>query len=765
MKRLTRVAVVMCVALIMTLPAAADKAKSLWDKGKDAEARQNYEQAFDYFKQAYDLRPKDVRYRASFERAKFLAGASHVHRGQILRDNGKLEEALVEFQTAVSIDASSFIAQQEVRRTQQLIDERARNQGKPTSAAPKDRMNDVMGPVELAPISVQPITLRLTEDTKAIYETIGKLAGINVLFDPDYTSRRVKIELNGVTLNQALEITALESKTFWRPVTPNTIFIAADTPAKRKELEQSVLRTFYLTNLSTPTELQDVTNTLRQILEINRVQQLPTQGAIIVRGTPDQIALAEKLIGDIDKARPEVVIEVAVMQVNRDKLRQLGINPPTTYTVSLQGKNGTTTTATTGTAAGTTNGTTTGSSSLTVNDLASLDARNFGVAIPSATASFLMSDANTKVIQNPQIRALDGQKASLKIGDRVPVATGSFQPGIGGVGINPLVNTQFQYIDVGVNIDVTPRVYANREVGMKVMLEVSQVSRTTNIGGIDQPVIGQRRIEHEIRLKEGEINLLGGIMEQSDVRSMSGLPWVSQIPILKYLFGRESKEIVDNEIVFALIPHIVRGQELSELNTRAVDVGTANAIDLRRETRAPATQPQQTVPTPPVAVPGPMPGAPQQQNQQQQPNQSQAQPQGGTLVSFEPATVNQATGSTFTVNVSVAGASNVYSVPLQIAYDPKTLALVNVSNGQFLSRDGQAVALVHRDDAQTGQLQVTATRPPGSGGVSGDGTVFTLTFMAKAAGQSTINVARGTVRDPNMSATQVNGSQAVVTIR
>jgi general secretion pathway protein D len=134
-------------------------------------------------------------------------------------------------------------------------------------------------------------------------------------------------------------------------------------------------------------------------------------------------------------------------------------------------------------------------------------------------------------------------------------------------------------------------------------------------------------------------------------------------------------------------------------------------------------------------------------------------------VSFEPATVNQATGSTFTVNVSLAGASNVYSVPLQISYDPKTLALVNVSNGQFLSRDGQAVALVHRDDAQTGQLQVTATRPPGSGGVSGDGTVFTLTFMAKGAGQSTINVARGTVRDPNMSATQVNGSQAVVTIR
>src|SRR3954451_12310245 len=423
MKRLTRVAVVMCVALIMTLPAAADKAKSLWDKGKDAEARQNYEQAFDYFKQAYDLKPKDVRYRASFERAKFLAGASHVHRGQILRDNGKLEEALVEFQTAVSIDASSFIAQQEVRRTQQLIDERARNQGKPTSAAPKDRMNDVMGPVELAPISVQPITLRLTEDTKAIYETIGKLAGINVLFDPDYTSRRVKIELNGVTLNQALEITALESKTFWRPVTPNTIFIAADTPAKRKEVEQSVIKTFYLSNISTPQELQDMVNAMRQILEIARIQQLPTQNAIVVRGTPDQIALASKLIDDLDKSKSEVIVEVAIMQVSRNKAKTYGINPPTSATITLQQNVPTTTTTVQGNAGngGTATQTQGTPGSINLNRLGNLNATDFQVTIPSATATLLFSDSDTKIIQNPQIRAVDGQKASLKIGERVPV--------------------------------------------------------------------------------------------------------------------------------------------------------------------------------------------------------------------------------------------------------------------------------------------------------------------------------------------------------
>ena len=247
-------------------------------------------------------------------------------------------------------------------------------------------MEEATGPVELAPISQTPITLKLSEDTKTIYESIGKLAGINVLFDPDYTSRRIRVDLNGVTLEEALQITALESKTFWRPVTPNTIFVAADTPAKRKELEQSVIRTFYLTNLSQPNELQDLVNILRTLLDTQRLQQFPSQQAIVVRGTPDQIAMAEKLIEDLDKSRPEVVVEVAIMQVNRDKLRNLGIQPPASITVALQSNTGTTT-STTGTNVGTGNGTvttTTGATTgtITLNQLANLNATNFAVTIP-----------------------------------------------------------------------------------------------------------------------------------------------------------------------------------------------------------------------------------------------------------------------------------------------------------------------------------------------------------------------------------------------
>ena len=203
------------------------------------------------------------------------------------------------------------------------------------------------------------------------------------------------------------------------------------------------------------------------------------------------------------------------------------------------------------------------------------------MTIPAATANFLMSDSSSKLIQQPQIRASDGQKASLKIGERVPVATGSFQPGIGGVGINPLVNTQFNYIDVGVNIDITPHVHGLDEVTLKLAMDISAVDSYQNIGGIQQPVIGQRKIEQEIRLKEGEVNILGGILENTQTKSLSGIPGLASDSALQVSVRRgEHKEVKDNEIVFILIPHIVRAQDLNDSNMKAIDVGTANTISL-----------------------------------------------------------------------------------------------------------------------------------------------------------------------------------------
>jgi general secretion pathway protein D len=292
------------------------------------------------------------------------------------------------------------------------------------------------------------------------------------------------------------------------------------------------------------------------------------------------------------------------------------------------------------------------------------------------------------------------------------------------------VNTQFQYIDVGVNIDVTPHVHSDREVSLKITMEISSELGQANIGGITQPIIGQKKVDlGEIRLKDGESSLIGGILDDSQTKSLSGIPGLAQIPILKYLFGQTSTDHSSDETVFAITPHIVRGTDVNEINQRAIDIGTANTIQLRHVSRPLAS----------TAAPGQVPSQPANPSIQPQSNQAPASQSpapnstaGGTAsFLFDPPTIQAVKGNTFAVNLVISGAQNVHSVPVQLNYDPKMLQLVNVSNGGFLSQDGQAVALVHREDESIGQSQITATRPPGAGGVSGQGSVVTLTFMAK----------------------------------
>ncbi|HWC18742.1 MAG TPA: cohesin domain-containing protein [Terriglobales bacterium] len=748
--------------LTLALPLYGDKAHSAYIHGIEAESQNKTDTAFADYKQAYDLKPKDPRYIAAYTRLKFFASVEHVHRGEVLLQARNLQMALAEFLRAVEIDPANTYAQQKARLTQERIDESVATQKE--SEAPEsplaEQAQQAEGPVELKPVSKTPITLSMTENTKIIYKTIGSLAGINVLFDPEYTPRKISIEMDSVQLSDALQIVALASKTFWRPVTPNTIYVAAETPGKRKEVEQSVMKTFYLNNIAASTDLADAANTIRSILDITRVQPVQSQNALIVRATPDQLVLAEKLLSDIDKARPEVMIDVAILEVTRDRLRSLGSTLPTSASVALQP------TGSTGSGSGGSNG------SFTLNQLANLNATNFLISIPGASFSWLMSDSNTKIIQNPQVRVLDNQQATLKIGDRVPVATGSFAPGIGGGAISPLVNTQFQYLDVGVNITITPRIHSATEVTLKMGMEVSSVTGQQNIGGITQPIIGQRRIEHETRLREGEVNLLGGILEDTETNSISGYPWLMNIPVLRYFFGQSQKDRTQREIVFAITPHIVRAHEINKQNLRAIDVGTPSAIELRHEIAVKSPAPA----APPIPAAAPAPSATQKQmpSQPQAPSNGPKEPRqehignsesaGSATLSFEPTTVAHPIGSTFSVNVNITGAQNAFSVPLQINYDPKVLQVVDVSNGGFLGQDGQTPALVFRADSSRGVLQVTDTRPPNSGGVSGSGSLFVLTFAAKAVGETVLDISEASVVDPNMKATPVAGGDLLVTI-
>lgn len=583
--------------LVLTLSAAVypDEAHTAYKQGVHAESQKQYDAAFQAYKRAYSLKPNEPRYATAYLRSRTYAAALHVangmkllHQGEELRDDLKLQEALTEFQLAMDIDSTNYVAAQGVRETSAILKRQAESGGAP--APPESPLTklaaEAQGPVDIEPSPNTPITLRITNAADIIYRTIGKLAGINVLFDLDYKPQKITVELNEVMPREALKMVALESKTYWRPISTTAIFVAAE--GKRKEIESSVLKTFYLRNASTPNELQDVVGTLKGMLDINKIQVNPTRGSITMRATPDQLVLAEKIISDADKSKAEVVIDVAVMEVSRTRLNTLGTTVPTSTTVTPVGV-----------------GTSGGSSSGPSVNVGSLNGNTFVIPIPSASFTMLMSDTNAKILQRPQLRAIDNEKATLKIGDRIPIATGSFTPGIGSGGISPLVNTQFQYIDVGVNIDITPQIHADNEVTLKMSLEISSVTGNTNIGGISQPNIGQRRIEHTARLHDGEVNLLAGILEDTETKSLSGYPWLTKIPILKYLFGQEQKERLEDEVVFAITPHIVRAQEITDENLRMIDVGTNNTIGLRyQEAKPPKPKESPSTPTNPAATRG-----------------------------------------------------------------------------------------------------------------------------------------------------------------
>src|ERR1700676_1655989 len=586
------------------LAAGCPKAQTDYNQGRKAETLQDLDAALTFYQKALKGDPQNANYRAKLDQVRFEAGQAHVKKGANLRKQGDLQGAAAEFQRAQQVDPSSPIAEQELRRTLKQIADKARaDEGGSAAEAPIDASQLVSLPPEIKPLSHAPINLKMSNDAKLVFDTIAKLAGLTVIYDPDFPARRITTELTNVTLEQALDIVCLESKSFWKPVTENIIFVIPDQPQKRRDYEEQVVRTFYLSNTVQAQDLTEIVTGLRQLLDLKRIQQLNSQNAIIVRDTPDKLAIAEKMIKDIDKAKPEVVVQIEVLQARTDRLRDLGILPIQSASITINPNATTTTTGTTGT---TTTGTTQQNNTVTFNQLRHLNGNSYAVTVPSITANAILTDTFTKIIQNPEIRSIDGQPAKLRVGDKIPVATGSFQAGVGvgATGVNPLVNTQFQYLEVGVNVDITPRVHPNHEVSLKVIVEVSSQTGVSTIGGIQQPIISQRKIEQDIRLKEGEVNVLGGLFEKTDTRSLNGWPGLAKIPFMRYFFSDDKIDHQENEVLIVMTPRIVRIPEWTKGNLRPLYAGSESNVQVRRDrdVRTPTAEP-----TPGVQQPGATP--------------------------------------------------------------------------------------------------------------------------------------------------------------
>jgi len=772
---------------------SAQSPNTYYKRGQAAEARDDFDSAYQNYQKAYSMQPKNEVFRTAYYRVRFTDAAMHVTKGRNLLASGDEQGALVELLRANEIDSSNEAAQQEIARIRVRHNQQPARveSSSPMSAETEADVDSISSPAQLKPTSNEPLLLHMTEDSKVVYQAIGKSAGINVLFDPDYISKRVQVELNNVSLLDALRIVGTLSGTFWRPITQNTIFVAANTRSKRAELDEQAVQTFYLSNAWQQNDMQDVQTALRNVMPNAKVYGVASQNAIVMRATPDELLLAQKLVNDLDKARPEVVVDIAVLEVSKNWERNLGISWPGSAGVQLQPPTSTSSTTTCPT--GSTNCTPSSTSTNpTLYNLAHLNSNDFAVTIGSATANALLTDNNTKILQNPRIRAADQQKASLKIGSRIPIATGSYQTGAATALVSSLVNTQFQYQDVGVNIEVTPTVHFDRDVTLKVKIEVTAQSGSVTISGVTEPILSQRVAEQTIRLREGEANILGGIQEQQIQDNWSGIPGLSQIPILRYLFGSRDKIRQDDEIVFLVVPHVVRSQELTPSNLRKVDTGPGTqSVELRHiadGTPPPAvTAPPAANRPSPGALPGPSaeaaaPAALAQMRADANANgaaadanraAAEASPPPGSpaaqapgakvnLMLNSPGTV--VSGTTFQVPVVLTGGTDVSSVPLQIQYDPSKLSLVNVGDGDLLNRDGQIVSMAHRDDGP-GNLTLNVSRPPGAPGVNGAGVICVLTFQATTKGQSDISIARAGAMNSAGKPLQAQTSQTTIVVQ
>ncbi len=730
-----------CATILWTsvIPAEAKsrKGEKYYKSGQKAELGRDFEKGLEDYELALKEDPTDTAYQMAVRRSRFAAAAGRIDRAQKLREQGKVEEALLEFERAFLIDPSSSLAVQEIRRTKAMLDYQRRQgaamkedeKGQTPAQIAKKRSDEKIGTIqpvpELKPLSRQVTSLKMNnQNVKVLFETLGKLTGINVIWDPEYQqpSKNYNVDLANTNLEEALDHLSVMTKTYWKALSSNTIFLTNDNITKRRDYEDNVVKVFYLQNITSVQELNEIATSVRSVTEIRRLYTYNAQNAVIARGTVDQVALVEKLLGDLDKPKPEVLVDIIVMETATGRTRDLAATVVTGDTPGLRFNVSPTTTA----------------ASRGLGELKSLNESDFTVNLPGALLQAIMTDRNSKVRQTPQIRAADGQKAQLRIGEKVPTASGSFGSGlgVGGVGVSPLVNTQFQYLEVGVVMDMVPRIHGDDEVSMHVEIEISNVVERIDIGGIKQPVIGQRKVVHDVRIREGEMNLIGGLVKTTSTRNVSGVPGLMQIPWLGRLFSSETVEVSNSELVIALVPHIVRTQEITPVNLRGVAAGNDQTVRLIYSTpedgKAPAG-PAGAVPGGPALT---MPSTPEPTT----PAKPTLPPAAPVKLTFQPEGVVTRAGSPVVVSVHVGDAVDLFQAPMRFKYDQKKLKLLAATPGAFLSSDGQRVNFSSDDQASKGEVAIQMSRAAGAAGLTGTGAILSLTFQTLEAGTTHIGV-------------------------
>jgi general secretion pathway protein D len=783
--------------VLLALTVAGCGAARTFGRAESAARTGDWDAAVEYYRRAVQEAPDRSDYKIALERAMINASHLHLNQAQLAEARGEFEEALREYRRASDFDPPNRQLAAKVieieRRIRDQYEAQPRNniaqlreQARQVGPAPLIKLNEVLPEIRFNNTSI-----------RDILNFMAAATGVNITYDRDYQDRAYTVQLTGVTLEQALTQILSANQLFYKVINQSTIMVIPDTAQKRANYEEQVIRTFYVSHADA-TELSQMINTIIRVPAM-AVQPMiapnKTSNTITIRATTAVAAIIEKMIESNDKPRAEIVIDVQILEVNRGRAKTFGVDL-SNYQIGavFSPESDPRSPAGTGTSTGAVPPTINTTSTFNLNTITrGVSTADFYLAVPSAVVHFLETDVETKLIAKPQLRGAEGQKITLNLGDDIPVPSTVFTPlATGGANTNPL--TSFNYRPVGINVEMTPRVTIDGDVILDLLVENSTRSADVNVAGQNLPSFGTRKVTTRLRLRDGESNLLAGLLREDDRSTLRGIPGILRLPVLNKLLGSNETDVRTTDIVMLLTPRIVRTQEITAGDLSPIFIGTQQnlglngpppliAAPLEAEPAAPpvaqlappaapnpagqgaaAAAPAVSIippgsspipgttavaAAPAAAVPGAAtpqgaaPGAP--------PPAANSNPvlasAGAQLVVTPPGPEFRVGGGPYTVAVSATNASRLSGLSLTITFNPAALRVRAVQEGSFMRAGGVQATFTQMVDAATGRIDVAVVRTGDATGVAGTGLLAAVVFDAVGGGAANLAVT-GTATAP-----------------
>ena len=797
---------------VVCLGAAACATSGAYNRGRDAWLRGEWDIAVANFREALQEHPDRTDYKGALQQAMSTASLAHLKAAREADEKGDLELAVVEYRKVYEYDPSNRNSMLRAAEIDKELRERAEAaRPRPAIEAMRETARQRSAPPLLNPASRDPLEIKFSQAASSdVLTFIGKATGINVLFESTFRPAQVSVDLTGLALEEALTQVMTAAGTFYKVVNPRTIMIIPDTPPKRAAYEEQVIRTFYLSHA----DATELVQTVQQILQLPglpvqpRVLANKTQNSLTVRASDRVMNIIDQVVRNNDKPRAEIVVDVEIIEVNRARAKEVGLNL-SQYSVGAifspeappsSGEGGTT------------------PGPFNLNTITrGISAADFYLTVPQAVVNFLASDNNNKIIGKPQLRGTEGQVIQLDLGDEIPVPSTTFG-GFGGGGLQTVPINSFNYRTVGIKVKMNkPRVTLEGEIVSELEVESSTLGANIDIAGQSLPTFGTRRVTTVIRMREGESLMLAGLLREDQRRALSGFPGLLRTPFLRRIFGNTVDQINQTDIVFLMTPRLVRSSEVTQENLDPIYIGSQQNLGLTgappliatepaaaappagaAPVAGPVAQPLSTLPgqpqtgpvtegpavlpagpLPPAAATGqqpipvaPDPGAPPvppPAAPATAPAEAPAPPAPtpsptARLAITSPGPQFAVGGGPYTVPITISGAQRLSTVSLSVTYNPSVLRVRSVQPGTFLAQGGVTPTFSQQIDPGAGRVDVTVLRPGDQVGATGTGLIATLVFEAIAPGQSAITPA-GVASNPEQGSIGLQLVPAAVTVR